>query len=99
MSSSKPVAVIRQVYDYVEAGLWAALLALVLYVLIWLLPSLPENMRRAESSRALKIAEENRSYCEKWGMKQDTHEHTLCTMDLQDLRDSIEQESAGAGGF
>jgi len=25
-------------------------------------------------------------YCEKWGMKTGTHEHTLCTLDLQEIR-------------
>jgi len=55
--------------------------------------------RRAESMRALKIAAENRSYCEKWGMKQGTHEHALCTIDLQELRTSIARDLSDEGVF
>jgi hypothetical protein len=32
------------------------------------------------------ISDENRFYCEKWGMKSSTHAHTLCTLDLQEIR-------------
>ncbi len=94
MTPSKTMAVVRWVYDWVEFGLWALSLAFVLYFVIFVLPHLPENARRAESIRALNIAEENRAFCEKWGMKQRTYEHLLCTMDLQQLREKIRQESA-----
>ena len=82
MVSSKAMTVVRQVYDWVESTLWAALLAF-----------------RAESMRAPKIAAENRSYCEKWGMRSGTREHTLCTIDLQALRKSIQLELSDDGAF
>lgn len=97
MKSSKAMIVVRQVYDCVESALWAALVAFVLYVLINVLPNLPENARRAESIRASNLAAENRSYCERWGMKPGTH--TSCTMDLQALRRTIEQEIADDRAF
>ncbi len=94
MNSSKTVTVVRKVYEFVECALWATMLAFVIYFLIFFAPHLPEMARRAESIRALEIAAENSSYCEKWGMKRGTHEHTLCTMDLQELRKKIERELA-----
>ena len=99
MVSSKAMAVVRQVYDWVESALWAALLAFVIYFLVNVVPILPEMTRRAESTRALKIAAENRSYCEKWGMKSGTREYSLCTIDLQQLRKSIERDLSDEGVF
>jgi hypothetical protein len=91
------MAVVRRVYDVVESALWAALLAFVIFFLIRVVPSIPENARRAESIRMLNVAAENSVYCERWGMKRATHEHTLCTMDLQELRRKIERERADDG--
>jgi len=92
MNSSKTMAAVRCIYDWVESALWALLAAFVLYFLVFLAPALPEIARRAESIRALNVAAENRSYCERWGMKQGTQAHTLCTSDLQELRAKIKQE-------
>jgi hypothetical protein len=86
-------------YDWVESALWAGLVAFVIYFLINVVPNLPEMTRRAESMRALKIAAEKRSYCERWGMKQGTREHALCTIDLQELRTSIERNLSDEGVF
>ncbi len=94
MKSAKPMVIVRQVYDWVESALWAALTAFVLYFLIHILPDLPENAQRAASLRAASIAAENRSYCEKWGIKPGTHAHAACTMDLQALRRTIAQDIA-----
>ena len=99
MVSSKAMAVVRQVYDWVESALWAALLAFVIYFVIHILPNLPESVRHAESMRALTIAAENHSYCEKWGMRSGTHAHSLCTIDLQQLRKSIQHDLADDGVF
>jgi hypothetical protein len=99
MVSSKAMTVVRHVYDWVESALWAVLLAFVIYFVVNILPILPENARHAESMRALKIAAENRSYCEKWGMKSGTHEHALCTIDLRQLRKSVERDLSDEGVF
>jgi hypothetical protein len=99
MNSSKTMTIVRQVYDCVESALWAALLAFVIYFLIHFVPSLPEAARRAESIRTLRIAAETSALCEEWGMKQGTHEHTLCTMDLRKFRKKIEQEFADDGSI
>ena len=88
------MTVVRMVSDYVESLLWASVLVFVGYFLICIAPNLPEIRSRAESIRLLRISAENSFYCEKWGMKQGTHEHTLCTIDLQQLRKKIEKEFA-----
>ncbi len=92
LDSSKAMTVVRKVYDVVESILWAGLLVFVGYFFIYILPHLPEIRSRAEAIRMSKISSENSFYCEKWGMKPGTHEHALCTMDLQKLRQKIEQE-------
>jgi hypothetical protein len=99
MHPSKAMAIIRQVYDLVESALWAGLIAFVLYFVIYIVPTLPEVARRAESIRSANIAAENSAWCEKWRMKRGTHEHTLCTMDLQEFRDKIEDELARQDGI
>jgi hypothetical protein len=93
------MTVVRKVYDNVELALWAALLAFVIYGVAYVAPDLPQAARRAESLRAAKIAEDNGSYCERWGMKRGTREHTLCTADLYELRKTIEQEFADEAGI
>jgi hypothetical protein len=90
--SSKAMAVVRKVYDIVETFLWAGLVAFIGYFLIYVLPHMSEISSRAETVRIAKISSDNSFYCEKWGMKPGTHEHTLCTMDLQELRHRVQQE-------
>lgn len=99
MDFSKPMVAVRKVYDNVECALWAALLSFVIYFVTCIAPKLPETARRAESLRALQTAAENRAYCEKWGMKQGTREHTLCTTDLRQLRKRIENDFAEEGSI
>jgi hypothetical protein len=88
------MTVVRKVYDYVECFLWANLFVFLGYFLIYIVPDLQEIRSRAESIRILKLSEENGAYCEKWGIKPGTHEHTLCKNDLQGLREKVEQEFA-----
>ena len=99
MSSAKAMKIVRQVYDWIEFALWAGLTAFVIYFVIFIAPNVPEIARRAESIRAMNNAAENSSYCEKWGMKRGTHEHTLCAMDLQEFRKKIEQDFADQGSI
>ena len=96
---SKTINIVRTVYDYVECFLWANAFVFVGYFLIYIAPNSPEIRSRAESIRILQVAAENSSYCEKWGMKPGTHEHTLCKKDLQELRKKIERELAEEQGL
>jgi hypothetical protein len=88
----------RRIYHTVHAGLWALLGAWVI-VMLANLPNLSKTRAKAERQRAQEIAEENRLYCEKWGMKAGTHEHTLCTLDLQEIRAKVQQRIADDMAF
>jgi hypothetical protein len=80
----------QQIVGMVHVALSSLLTALALY-LILNIPRMSAAQSAAAHQRALDIAEENRSYCAKWGMEPGTHEHTLCTLDLQDMRTKVEQ--------
>jgi hypothetical protein len=82
---------IHSIYDNVNIALWAILITFVVYFSIFVLPHVPEARAKAEVLRALEISAENRTVCEKWGMRDGTHEHTLCTLDLQNIRAMAER--------
>lgn len=71
-----------------NTALWALLAAAVIWFGIHL-PSILHAHAIAEQRLILEDAEEDRALCEKWGMKNGTHQHTLCTFDLQAMRAKI----------
>jgi hypothetical protein len=84
---------VRKIYDTAHAAAWALAVAWVIWLVI--------NFPRIVDARAVidrqhlqEISDENRFYCEKWGMKAGTHEHTLCTLDLQEIRERVEMRIA-----
>jgi hypothetical protein len=83
----------RRIYHAVHVALWALLAAWVI-IMVSNLPNISKARATAERQRAQDIFEENRFYCEKWGMKTGTHEHTLCTLDLQEIRSKVQQRIA-----
>ena len=89
-STSRSRTRMQRICYNVHAALWAVAAAFLL-VMASNLPRMSEARATAERQRALEISEENRFYCEKWGMKAGTHEHTLCILDLQDIRAKVEQ--------
>jgi hypothetical protein len=99
MNTSRTMSIVRRVHDNVELAWWSALLAVMICVMAFIVPNLPEAARSAESARAFKAAQDNRFYCEKWGFKRGTREHALCTTDLYELRKQIEQEFADEAGI
>jgi hypothetical protein len=65
--------------------------AFALAAAVFLLFAVPKGMSSratAETALLLEIAGENRTYCEKWGMKFGTSEHSVCAQDLQRIRES-----------
>jgi hypothetical protein len=88
----------RRIYHTVHVALWA-LLASWVVIMVSNLPSVSKARATAERQRAQEISEENRIYCEKWGMKAGTHEHILCTLDLQELRAKVQQRIADDMAF
>jgi len=84
-SDSRDMILVRRIYDLVEQVLLISGIAMGL-VAIWAILHIPQARERFERNRAQEISEENRHYCEKWGRKAGTHEYTLCTIDLYEIR-------------
>jgi len=80
---------IRRIYNVVHTTFWALLAAWVAIIIVNI-PRLQEARAAIERQRAQQILEENRFYCEKWGLGPTTHEHVICTMDLNDIRAQVE---------
>jgi hypothetical protein len=97
-SSRNGWAIIRQVYDTVHMTLWALLVAGVLFLLLNI-PRMLEARVIAEARRVQEISQENKLYCEKWGMRAGTHEHLMCMMDLDAIRAEVEQRIADDSNF
>jgi hypothetical protein len=94
MDSRKIRAIIHRIYDSVHIAIWALGFAMIAYLIVFIIPHLPEARARAERERIQEISVENKFYCEKWKMPEGTHEHTMCTLDLQAIRAKVEQRMA-----
>jgi hypothetical protein len=90
--------IIRRVYETVHMALWALLVAGVTFLLLNI-PRMQEARAIAEAQQVQQIAEENRFYCEKWGLRVGSHEHVICTMDLVHIRKDVEQRIADESKF
>ena len=53
----------------------------------------------AQRERAQELITENQSYCTKWGLVSGSHEYTLCTMDVQEIRSKTEKHFLEASAF
>ena len=84
---------VRRITEIAPTVLWALAVAGAA-IMIMYFPRILEARATIERQRAQEITEENRAYCEKWGLKAGTHEHTLCTLDLQEIRAKVEQRIA-----
>jgi hypothetical protein len=93
MYSNKNSTFIRRVYDTVNMALWALAIGAVVFLFLHI-PQMREARAIAEAQRVQEIAEENKRYCQKWGMQAGTHEHLICTMDLDAIRAKVEQRIA-----
>jgi hypothetical protein len=80
---------IPRVYDTVRMALWALLVAGAAFLLLHI-PQMRDARAIADAKRALEISQENKRYCEKWGLPAGTHEHIICTMDLDAIRADVE---------
>ena len=70
--------------------LWAALAAWAV-ILISSIPRMMQARAVAERLRVQELIAETHFYCVKWGLIAGSHEHTLCTMDVQVIRAKHEQ--------
>jgi hypothetical protein len=90
---------IGRIYDDVETGLWACLIAALIFFVVLFVPHASELRARAEGVRAQEIAAENRQLCEQLGKLSGTHEHITCILDMQAFRASVERQIAAAQFF
>jgi hypothetical protein len=79
-------------------AIWG-LLAAWAAVLLFSIPRISAAGAVAERERIQEISAENRFFCEKWGLQANTHEHLICTMDLNDIRARTEERLTESGGF
>jgi hypothetical protein len=84
---------VRRITEIAPTVLWA-LAAAWAAIMIMYFPRILEARATIQRQRAQEITEENSAYCEKWGLKAGTHEHTLCTLDLQEIRAKVERRVA-----
>jgi cell division protein FtsN len=90
--------IIHQVYDTVHMALWALLVAGTVFLLLHI-PQMRDAVATAKAQRVQEIAQENKLYCEKWGMRARTHEHIICTMDLNEIREKVAKRIAEDSAF
>ena len=88
----------KAIIHTVHMGLWALLVAGAAFLLLQI-PRMREARAIAEAQRVHEISEENRFYREKWGMRAGSHEHVICTMDLNHIRQEVEQRIAEDNSF
>ena len=81
------------IYEWGNRAAWiaaAVTAVLFFYAVIYAFP----NARLAALQQARDVAEqENRAFCEKYGMLFGTREHTLCAEDLMDIRANERQRT------
>jgi len=76
---------------------YAAAAALIVWTVMHV-PEMAATRARADAREMLAVDRENHTYCEKWGMREGTHEHTLCVLDLQALRQKDQRRVLGVLG-
>jgi len=82
------------VYDNIELGLWAALIAGIAVFALFVVPGLPAAQRRAEAARLAAFDHACEFYCRRWGMSAGTRAHAQCMSDLRQFRASLEKDFA-----
>jgi hypothetical protein len=88
-----PRKIAPRLYGIIHMVLWAGLAAW-LAILLSSLPRMSVARAIAQRERAQELIAENQSYCTKWGLVSGSHEYTLCTMDVQEIRAKHERRLA-----
>jgi hypothetical protein len=86
-------------YDNVEIALWAALLAFVICMIVFVFPMLPALRTQYQHARAKQIADENALYCGKLNVKPGTGAYDNCLLVLGDFRVKVEQRVYNESDF
>lgn len=83
---------IGRIYDDVETGLWACLVAALIFFLVLFAPHASELRAAAAAAHAQAISAQNRDICVHLGKTPGTHDHVTCLLEMQDFRARIEQQ-------
>jgi hypothetical protein len=94
MKANKIWRITDQIYDTIETGLWALLVAGLIFFSAFVAPTLPTYWAQAEVTRIQQIAAENEYYCEQLGMKPGTPKHDQCLIYLGEFRQKVENRLA-----
>ena len=99
MKSSKFWDIVERLYDNVEIGLWATLLAGVVFLVVFVIPALPTIRSQYQRVRAQQIADENSFFCRKLNKKVGTPAYDECLLVLGDFRLKVEQRIYDESAF
>jgi len=82
----------------------AGRLLVLAFLALWLVASIsallnrPAYLAAQERQRVDALADENRTYCERWGFSENSHAFNLCALDLDEIR-ARERERATTLSF
>lgn len=91
--------VVGRIYDDIETGLWACLIAALIFFVVLFVPHASELRARAETQRAQDVTAEHQRLCTHLGKTPGTHAFTDCLLDAQEFRASVERQIAAAQLF
>jgi hypothetical protein len=86
-------------YDNVHMALWATLIAGLIYMGMFGVPSMLAAQSANEAHRILAIEAEDALYCGRWGMGIGSSKHAACMSDLKRFRHSVEKQIADDSFF
>ena len=81
-----------RIYEQVNLALWAALVALVIFCAVVIVPQMPRTRADGQVARAAAREHEDAFYCKHWGLSDGTPTYAKCMTDLITFRRSIEQQ-------
>lgn len=91
--STKIMELAKRVHRNVEVVLWATLLTFVIYVMIFVLPRIPEVQAQNAIVRVQEISAENAWLCEKLSMERGTDRYNQCLLAVGEFRHTVEKRA------
>src|SRR5262245_45417428 len=91
MSALPPIA--RRIHHNVELALWATLIAIVIYLIVFVLPNMAEIQLQYATVRMLEVGAENAGLCEKLSIKRETDSYNKCMLAVGEFRSKVEKRA------
>ena len=88
-----PVEALRRFHDCGNQVAWAVVAVSALLFLYGVIYAFPNARHAALQQEQELVEQENRAFCEKYGMPFGTREHTVCAEDLMDIRANERQRT------